>query len=98
VGLRLCQDAKAFPTSTHAILAAEIRPPELLWLTRTLLFHDPTSNYRLRSFTPGAPGPGSSDRYPIPLSSAADGLDLYELLSQERAGLPEVIVLLHPEP
>src|SRR5947209_15838464 len=29
-----------------AILARKIKHPELLWLTRTLLFHDPTADYR----------------------------------------------------
>ncbi len=63
-------DVASFFPSIHkatldAILACHIRHPELVWLTRTLLFHDPTSNYRFRSLTPGAPGP-ESRRYPIP--------------------------------
>src|SRR5439155_17565212 len=41
------------------------RHPELLWLTRTLLFHDPTTDYRFRSLRAAAPGPGSAG-YPVP--------------------------------
>lgn len=64
-----------------------IRQPDLLWLTHTLLFHDPTANYRFRSLTPGAPGPGS-DRYPIPREKSlfgkenARGLPIGNLTSQ----------------
>lgn len=40
--------ASFFPSihkaTLYQILAAKIHPPELLWLTRTLLFHDPTMN------------------------------------------------------
>ncbi len=54
------------------MIAAKIRDPELLWLTETLLFHDPTTDYRFRSLDPGAPGPGSS-RYPIPAAKSLFG-------------------------
>jgi len=47
------------------IIARKIKHPELLWLTRTLLFHDPTTNYYFRSRIRGAPGP-ESPRYPVP--------------------------------
>ena len=61
--------ASFFPTihkqTLYEMIAAHVRHPELLWLTRTLLFHDPTMNYRFRALVPEAPGPGS-DRYPVP--------------------------------
>ena len=47
------------------ILSRKITQPELLWLTRTLLFHDPTTNYFFRSHHRQAPGP-ESPYYPIP--------------------------------
>jgi RNA-directed DNA polymerase len=61
--------ASFFPTidkeTLFAILTRKIKHPELAWLTRTLLFHDPTTDYRFRSRNRGAPGPQSPD-YPIP--------------------------------
>jgi hypothetical protein len=41
-----------------------MKSPELRWLTETLLFHDPTTNYRFRSLRrrPGPESPG----YPVP--------------------------------
>lgn len=33
----------------YAILARHLKHPEILWLTRTLLFHDPTTNYHFHS-------------------------------------------------
>ena len=88
----LTLDVASFFPSIHKetleeILAAKIRHPELVWLTRTLLFHDPTSHYRFRSLTPGAPGPGS-DQYPIPPEKSlfgkenACGLPIGNLTSQ----------------
>ncbi|MGH7335049.1 MAG: hypothetical protein ACREKS_20370 [Candidatus Rokuibacteriota bacterium] len=56
----------------YAIIAARIRHPEVLWLTRALLVHDPTTNYRFRSLRPGAPRPGS-DRYPVPAAKSLLG-------------------------
>lgn len=61
--------ANFFPSIHKAtlddILACQIIHPELRWLTRTLLFHDPTTNYRFQSCTPGVPGP-DSPYYPVP--------------------------------
>lgn len=54
----------------YEIIAGRIRDPEVLWLTRAVLFHDPTRNCRFRSLRSGAPGP-DSDRYPVPGISAA---------------------------
>jgi RNA-directed DNA polymerase len=56
----------------YAIIAARIRDPEVLWLTRAVLFHDPTTDYRFRSLRRGAPGPGS-DRYPVPAAKSLFG-------------------------
>jgi hypothetical protein len=49
----------------HDIIASHIRDPECLWLTRVILFHDPTADYRYRSLRPRAVGPGSPG-YPVP--------------------------------
>ena len=61
--------ANFFPSihkaTLHEILARKIAHPELRWLTRTLLFHDSTTNYRFRSRDPRAHGP-ESRRYPVP--------------------------------
>ena len=61
--------ANFFPSihkaTLYEILERHIRRPELRWLTHTLLFHDPTTNYRFQSRTPGGPGPGSP-HYPVP--------------------------------
>jgi hypothetical protein len=61
--------ANFFPSihkaTLHEILARKIAHPELRWLTRTLLFHDPTTNYRFRSRDPRAHGP-ESRRYAVP--------------------------------
>jgi RNA-directed DNA polymerase len=58
-------------TTLYAILAAKIRHLELLWLTRTLLFHDPTSNYRFRSL-PRAP-PVRAQTAPLSLDPGPTG-------------------------
>lgn len=63
-------DVKNFFPSIHketlfAIIARMIRHPELLWLTRTLLFHDPTTDYRFQSRRRHAYGPGTP-YYPVP--------------------------------
>jgi hypothetical protein len=69
------------------IIARQIKDPELLWLTRTLLFHDPTTNFSFRSRIRGAPGPKSA-AYPItPHKSLFDkgnerGLPIGNLTSQ----------------
>jgi RNA-directed DNA polymerase len=61
--------ANFFPSihkaTLYALLARHLRHPELLWLTRTLLFHDPTTNYHFQARAPGIPGPGGP-HYPVP--------------------------------
>jgi RNA-directed DNA polymerase len=61
--------ANFFPSihkaTLYEILERDIKHPELRWLTRTLLFHDPTTNYRFQSRPPGTPGP-DSPHYPVP--------------------------------
>lgn len=61
--------ANFFPTvhkaTLLAILKQHIRHAEVLWLTRNVLFHDPTTHYRFRSRDPRSPGPGSP-HYPVP--------------------------------
>jgi len=47
------------------ILTRKIRHPELVWLTQTLLFHDPTTNYGFQSRGRPTPGPESRD-YSVP--------------------------------
>ncbi len=47
------------------ILARKVTHPELLWLTRTLLFHDSTKNYRFKSRRKGVDAPGAPG-YPVP--------------------------------
>ena len=47
-------DVASFFASIHKdtlyrLIAARMRHPELLWLTRVVLFHDPTTDYRYRS-------------------------------------------------
>jgi len=60
--------ANFFPSihkeTLFAIIAGMMENPELLWLTRTLLFHDPTTNYRYRSLEAGVPAPGRAG-YPV---------------------------------
>src|SRR5437867_2312643 len=55
-----------------AILARTVRDPQLLWLTRTLLFHDPTADYRFRSLKAGIPAPGTPG-YPVPAEKSLFG-------------------------
>jgi RNA-directed DNA polymerase len=61
--------ANFFPSIHKATLAAiltrHLSHPELLWLTHTLLSHDPTTNYHFQSRDPSSPGPGSP-HYPVP--------------------------------
>lgn len=76
-GLKL--DVASFFPSIHKatlyqIIARQLADPTLLWLTRTVLFHDPTRNYRFRSRDPHAPGPTSS-RYPVPRRKSLFGRD-----------------------
>jgi hypothetical protein len=60
--------ANFFPSihkaTLYELLARHFRHPELRWLTRTLLFHDPTTHYYFQARD--ARGPGSP-HYPVPL-------------------------------
>ena len=60
--------ASFFPSihkaTLYALLAAHIGHPELCWLTRVLLFHDPTTDYRFRSRDRCVSPPGTSG-YPV---------------------------------
>ncbi len=49
----------------YEILADGMADPQLLWLTRVILFNDPTQNYRFRSLSGRTPPPGSPG-YPVP--------------------------------
>ncbi len=49
----------------YRIIARRIRDPEVLWLTGSILFHDPTTNYRFRRGPRGIDHPGSLG-YPVP--------------------------------
>jgi len=68
------------------ILERAVRDPELRWLTRTVLFHDPTRDYRFQPRGPrglhrrGRPGP-HTERYPVPEVKSLFGKD-------NRLGLP----------
>ena len=85
-------DVASFFPSIHKhtldeILARRINDPELRWLTRSVLFHDPTTNYRFRSRNHRAPGPEHPD-YPVPARKSlfgkhnARGLPIGNLTSQ----------------
>jgi hypothetical protein len=56
----------------YDILATAMHDPELLWLTRVILFHDPTQDYRFRSLDGRTPPPGSAG-YPVPLRKSLFG-------------------------
>lgn len=63
-------DVASFFPSIHKqmlyeTIARRIHDPELLWLTRVILFHDPTESYRFRSLNGHTPPPGCPD-YPVP--------------------------------
>jgi RNA-directed DNA polymerase len=61
--------ASFFPSidkqTLYAIIARRVRDPELHWLTRIILFHDPTIDYRFKRGPGHTPPPGSG-RYPVP--------------------------------
>jgi len=65
-----------FPTidkqRLDAIISRHIRDPEVLWLTRVLLFHDPTTDYRFRSKERAIACPAHPD-YPIPARKSLFG-------------------------
>jgi Mismatch repair ATPase (MutS family) len=68
--------ANFFPSihkvTLYAILARHTKHPEALWLTHTLLFHDPTSHYRFQSRKGYMPGP-ESPHYPVPSAKSLFG-------------------------
>jgi RNA-directed DNA polymerase len=70
--------ARFFPSiqkqALYDIIARYARDPELLWLTRVVLFHDPTTNYAFRAKHRGA-APPESDAYPIPRPKSLFGTD-----------------------
>lgn len=78
-------DVASFFPSIHKatlfeIIARRIRHPEILWLTRTFLFHDPTTNYRFRLLGGRGGAPGTAG-YPIPARKSLFG-------KQNERGLP----------
>jgi RNA-directed DNA polymerase len=58
----------------YAIIAGAVRDPELLWLTRTILFHDPTADYHFKRGVRHTPPPPSAG-YPIPAQKSLFGHD-----------------------
>jgi hypothetical protein len=70
--------ASFFPSihkqTLYEIIARWVRDPELRWLTRTILFHDPTADYRFKSGPRGVPAPEAPD-YPIPSQKSLFGKD-----------------------
>lgn len=62
------------------ILARHVADPEVRWLTRVVLFHDPTQDYVFRSRRRGEPPPGSPG-YPVAARKSLFGTD-------NRRGLP----------
>lgn len=73
----LTLDVASFFPSIHKqslfeIIARRIKDPEILWLTRTILFHDPTTNYRLRSLDRRGCEPGTAG-YPVPARKSLFG-------------------------
>jgi RNA-directed DNA polymerase len=61
--------ARFFPSihkqTLYGIIARHVRDPELLWLTRVILFHDPTADYAFKPGPRGTPPP-SAPGYPVP--------------------------------
>jgi RNA-directed DNA polymerase len=49
----------------YETIARAVRDPELLWLTRVLLLHDPTADYHFRSRRGRTAAPGD-EQYPVP--------------------------------
>jgi retron-type reverse transcriptase len=63
-------DVASFFSSIHKqtlyrIIARHVHDPEVLWLSSTVLFHDPTSDYRFKRGPRHTPPPGSP-HYPVP--------------------------------
>jgi len=83
--------ASFFPSihkeTLYAILTRYIQNPELRWLTRVVLFQDPTASYRFRSRRHGVPPPGTPG-YPVAAAKSlfgkenARGLPIGNLTSQ----------------
>jgi len=83
--------ASFFPSIDKAtlydLLVARVRDPEIGWLTRTVLFHDPTEDYAFRARDRCTPPPGTPG-YPIPARKSlfgkhnARGLPIGNLTSQ----------------
>ena len=70
-------DVASFFSSIHkqtlyGIIGRHVRDPEVLWLTSTVLFHDPTADYRFKSGPRHTPPPGSG-RYPVPQQKSLFG-------------------------
>jgi hypothetical protein len=70
-------DVASFFPSIHkqalfAIIARRIKDPEILWLTRTILFHDPTTNYCFRSLDRRVGEPRTAG-YPVPARKSLFG-------------------------
>jgi len=69
------------------IIARHVHHPELLWLTHTVLFHDPTTNYTFQPRKRGVPPPFDGG-YPVPPRKSlfgngnARGLPIGNLTSQ----------------
>lgn len=62
------------------ILSQKVTDPELLWLTRNIVFHDPTTNYRFKSRRKKVDAPGTPS-YPVPPHKSLFG-------KQNERGLP----------
>ncbi len=76
--------ANFFPSIEKArlyeVLARQLRHPELLWLARRVLFHDPTRDYVFRSRDPRV-APPETPGYPVPAHKSLFG-------KGNRSGLP----------
>ncbi len=76
--------ASFFPSidkqTLYHIIARRVRDPELRWLTRIILFHDPTTDYRFKRGPGHTPSP-TSGQYPIPEQKSLFG-------KQNECGLP----------
>jgi len=68
--------ASFFPSihkqTLYGIIARQVRDPELRWLTRAILFHDPTENYHFHSRDVSHRGP-ETDGYAIPARKSLFG-------------------------
>jgi len=83
--------ASFFPSihkqTLYAIIARQVRDPEWLWLTRTILFHDPTEDFCFKTGAQRVPPPGAPG-YPVPPRKSlfgkgnARGLPIGNLTSQ----------------